>query len=190
MEHVQNQMGPWCKRIYYLSFYMPIIYISPLYTPLYIHTHYVLHAVRSAKARRIVDVQNLINYFIKIVFYWHSNLDFGNLRLYLALSLCIHASLYVYTVCYIFAIKLSVYMQLCLSLYLSLRPTRRMNNFNWFLTNLLAVGHRPLSPSPSPMCVCVCAWVCRLLIKFTYCKWFILTFSNQFYLARTNWKCN
>lgn len=94
----KTQMGPWCKRIYYLSFYMPIIYISPLYIPpiyptIYIHTEYVLHAMRSAKARRIVDVQNLINYFIKIVFYWHSNLDFGNLRLYLALSLCIYASL-------------------------------------------------------------------------------------------------
>lgn len=98
----KTQMGPWCKRIYYLSFYMPIIYISPLYIPLYIHTEYVLHAMRSAKARRIVDVQNLINYFIKIVFYWHSNLDFGNLRLYLALSLCIYASLlYIYSLLYI-----------------------------------------------------------------------------------------
>lgn len=89
-----------------------------------LYLHYVLHAMRSAKARRIVDVQNLINYFIKIVFYWHSNLDFGNLRLYLALSPCIHTiyipgyiqSIYIYI--YLCAIKLSVYIQFCLSLSL------------------------------------------------------------------------
>lgn len=130
------------------AYHTTIPYTYHIY--IYVYLHYVLHAMRSAKARRIVDVQNLINYFIKIVFYWHSNLDFGNLRLYLALSLRIHIYLamysLLYTQMYACAIKLSVYIQFCLSYSLYLRPTRRTSNFNWFLTNLPAVGHRPLAP--------------------------------------------
>lgn len=73
MEHVQNPNGALMQAhilsliLYAHHLYIPSIY--PLYISPYISTQYVLHAMRSAKARRIVDVQNLINYFIKIVFY-------------------------------------------------------------------------------------------------------------------------